>query len=111
MKWSRSSPNNLSDFTCRPVVFKMCEELVKGATVLDVGCGEGYVSRNLKSMGAKKIVGVDISEHMIDCANAHGLKSKDEHYIVGDARELKSTLVEASNTTNMMVRLIRPYFP
>jgi len=89
----------------------MCEELVKGATVLDVGCGEGYVSRNLKSMGAKKIVGVDISEHMIDCANAHGLKSKDEHYIVGDARELKSTLVEASNTTNMMVRLIRPYFP
>jgi len=92
-------------------VFKMCEGLVKGATVLDVGCGEGYVSRHLMTMGANKIIGVDISERMIECANRHSAKTKDQYYIVGDARELKSTLVKKSNTTNTMVRLTRPCFP
>ncbi len=102
-KWVRFHPKTLGDFTCRPTVFEMCEPHLAGATVLDVGCGEGYVSRNLKAMGAQKIVGVDISEKMAKAAKLHWAKSSDEYYIVGDARTLKKNLVDQSAATNMMV--------
>ncbi len=105
-QWVRFHPKTLGDFTCRPAVFGMCEGLLEGATVLDVGCGEGYVSRNLKAMGAEKIVGVDISEGMIEAAKRHWAKSSDEYYIVGDSTHLKRELVEQSAATNMMVRFI-----
>ena len=38
---------------------------VKGNTILDLACGSGYFSRQLKAKGAKDVVGVDISEEMI----------------------------------------------
>ena len=41
---------------------------VKGRTILDLACGSGYFSRQLKAKGAKNVVGVDISEEMIKYA-------------------------------------------
>ena len=38
---------------------------VEGRTILDLACGSGYFSRQLKAKGAKDVVGVDISEEMI----------------------------------------------
>ena len=66
--WSRTEPRCLSDFTGRPVVFSMLEPHIHGATVLDIGCGEGYCARKMKEMGAAAIVGSDISEAMVKCA-------------------------------------------
>jgi ubiquinone/menaquinone biosynthesis C-methylase UbiE len=40
---------------------------VKGKKLLDIGCGEGYNTRFFAKLGAK-IVGVDISEEMIQLA-------------------------------------------
>ena len=37
-------------------------------TVLDLACGEGYYTRLLKRKGAKAVVGVDLSQQMIDTA-------------------------------------------
>jgi SAM-dependent methyltransferase len=47
---------------------------IRGENVLDIGCGDGYSSRYLASMGAKKIVGVDISKKMIEMAKKQELE-------------------------------------
>jgi toxoflavin synthase len=41
---------------------------VEGKRVLDVACGEGHFTRMLRSAGAAEVVGIDISERMIDLA-------------------------------------------
>lgn len=70
--WVRTEPSCLSDFTGRPVVFSMLEDVLKGSdgskVVLDVGCGEGYCARKVVEMGAARVVGSDISKEMIACA-------------------------------------------
>ena len=41
---------------------------VRGRTVLDLACGEGFYTRLLKIAGAAEVTGVDISERMIRLA-------------------------------------------
>jgi len=55
---------------------------IKGATVLDFGCGDGSEAERLLAMGAKKIVGVDSSAQMIRLAKAKKLP-KSEFSISG----------------------------
>ena len=83
-------------------VLKMCGDHIVGSTVLDVGCGSGHLSRELLHRGATKSVGVDISCDMIDSANTHPAKKKTEYYVVGDACQLKQTLLNTTNQTNLM---------
>lgn len=66
-KWLRLEPSSLSDFTARPKVFEACGEL-NGRSVLDIGCGEGYVARELKRRGAGEYLGLDLSSQMIEAA-------------------------------------------
>ncbi|KST62393.1 class I SAM-dependent methyltransferase [Mastigocoleus testarum] len=65
--WVREKPSSLSDFTARPFILDMCEPL-KGRKVLDLGCGEGYCTRELSKRGAAQVYGIDISENMIRAA-------------------------------------------
>jgi len=39
-----------------------------GKSVIDIACGEGYYTRLLWRRGAAKVVGIDLSEHMIQLA-------------------------------------------
>ena len=66
-QWARQEPMILSDFTARPQVLK---ELlpVTGKHVLDLGCGEGYVSRLVAQAGAASVFGIDISSEMVERA-------------------------------------------
>jgi ubiquinone/menaquinone biosynthesis C-methylase UbiE len=41
---------------------------VKGALVLDLGCGAGELSRRINALGAKSVTGVDISLNMLELA-------------------------------------------
>ncbi|MEV6671391.1 methyltransferase domain-containing protein [Streptomyces sp. NPDC051162] len=41
---------------------------VRGKRVLDVGCGEGSYTRMIKRQGASEIIGVDLSEGMVERA-------------------------------------------
>lgn len=41
---------------------------VRGKTVLDLGCGEGFYSRRLHGLGAASVMGVDISPGMVALA-------------------------------------------
>ena len=63
---------------------------VKGATVLDVACGQGLASRALASAGARRIVGTDQSEVMVGLARGHGASGggADIDYVVDDAQQL-----------------------
>jgi SAM-dependent methyltransferase len=66
-RWQRRAPSSLSDFTGRPPVFELCGD-VTGLDVLDLGCGEGYCSRELASRGARSVTGVELSAEMVDLA-------------------------------------------
>ena len=92
----------VADYISQSKVLKMCGHHIEGSTVLDVGCGSGQLSRELLTRGASKSVGVDISRDMIDSANAHPEKKKTEYYVVGDACQLKQTLLNTTNQTNLM---------
>lgn len=75
-----------------PVTKKFYECFSKGGTphpkILDLGCGAGYDSKVLSELGAK-VVGVDISENLIDIAkqNVKGCK-----FFVGDITDKLTNL-------------------
>jgi SAM-dependent methyltransferase len=62
---------------------------VKGKRVLDLACGEGHLTRLVRNAGAAEVVGIDISERMIDLA-----REREAHqplgieYRVEDARSV-----------------------
>ncbi|MFE9427576.1 class I SAM-dependent methyltransferase [Kitasatospora sp. NPDC006697] len=63
---------------------------VTGRSVLDLACGTGFYSRELKRRGASDVLGVDISAEMI--AAARGIEHREPlgiRYEVGDVAELR----------------------
>jgi ubiquinone/menaquinone biosynthesis C-methylase UbiE len=74
---------------------------VAGATVLDVGCGQGLATRAVAQAGARHVVGVDASAEMIALARehtapggGHGARTRVE-YRVDDAQTL-ATIADAT---------------
>ncbi len=100
-KWVRQEPSCLSDFTARPAIFNLCEP-VRNAMVLDLGCGEGYCSRELMRRGASKVIGVDISANLIAAAQ---MEEADEPlgitYLTGNST--KSRLSFVSESVNVVL--------
>ena len=43
--------------------------------ILDLGCGSGYFCRLYKTLGAKRVVGLDISENQIELAEKEELQN------------------------------------
>ncbi len=87
--WVRTQAISLSDFTARPFVLEMCEP-INQMQVLDLGCGEGYCSRELCRRGSAQIYGIDLSQSMIEAARLQ--ESKDTlgiKYEVGCATNLQ----------------------
>lgn len=73
-----------------------------GATVLEIGCGVGYLhQRLLMTHAAASAVGIDLSEGMLVAARKlsieMGLGAR-THYVQGDFVELASTLADADAT-------------
>ena len=66
-RWQRREPSSLSDFTGRPPVFDLCGD-VRGLDIVDLGCGEGYCTRELAARGAGSLVGIELSQEMVDIA-------------------------------------------
>lgn len=62
---------------------------LKGARVCDIACGEGYLSRFLGQLGPQEVIGIDLSDALIDVAtqrkNASNLS-----YRVDDAQHLRT---------------------
>src|SRR5258708_7623991 len=64
---------------------------VSGRRVLDLACGVGYGSYSLRTLGAKEVVGVDLSEEAIAYAQQNYVWSG-LTYETGDALTWKSAV-------------------
>jgi SAM-dependent methyltransferase len=63
---------------------------LNGRAVLDLACGEGYYTRELKRWGAERVVGVDQSRGMIElAADEEAREPLGLEYRVADARTLE----------------------
>ena len=86
--WARNEKLLLSDFTARPYVLEKLQPLA-GKTVLDLGCGEGFVARQVKDMGASTVLGIDLSQGMIEQAKQEERRSpKGIDYLQADVIDL-----------------------
>lgn len=70
----------------KPAMYKKLPGL-KGKTVLCIGCGSGEECEHLKSLGAKKVIGIDIAKGLIDIAKKnypniefHVMDMEDVHF-------------------------------
>ena len=86
--WVRQEPILLSDYSARPRVLELCGD-VQGMDILDLGCGEGYVGRQLAERGAASVSGYDVSSGMIAAAKKVGSAQGLDHltYAVSDLRQ------------------------
>jgi len=66
-KRMRDNQAGLNEILEQPAILSLIPD-VKGAAVLDLGCGAGDLCRKIKSLGAAKVTGVDISANMIELA-------------------------------------------
>lgn len=71
-------------------LFSMMNQIgdLEGLRFVDLACGEGFLTRQIRLAGALKVVGVDISEQMIALANAYEASAPlGISYVTEDARE------------------------
>lgn len=69
----RNAENNYNDLIEQPIVFELLGD-IKGKNVMDIGCGYGAMSIKIARNGANKVLGIDVSEKMIEkgiCENSH----------------------------------------
>ena len=69
---NKINANNLFEI---PALFSMMPDL-KDKTILDLGCGFGEHCKRFVESGAKKVIGIDISEKMLEIANQENADSK-----------------------------------
>jgi len=63
---------------------------LSGKTVVDLACGEGFYTRLIRQQGAAKVVGVDLSERMIELAREQEAEQRlGIEYVIGDVRQLE----------------------
>ena len=63
---NKYSANNLEE---KPALFSLAPDLA-GKAVLDLGCGYGENCAEFKERGASRVLGIDISEKMLEVATA-----------------------------------------
>lgn len=80
----RDDPINANNLEEKPALFSLSPDLT-GKAVLDLGCGYGENCAMFRALGASKVVGVDISEKMLDIA-IH--EHPDITFIRGDISDL-----------------------
>lgn len=97
----QSKRNELSanDLIEIPQLFDLIGD-VKDLTVLDLGCGAGGHDRHLIELGAKRVLGIDLSKNMINEAKKNTNDNKIEYKIMSmtdiDTLEEKFDLVVSS---------------
>ena len=67
------------------IMEKLPQDL-NGTRILDAGCGTGVLSRMLDDRGAE-VVGVDISEKLIEVAKKRSRSNRNIEYFAGDMKE------------------------
>jgi SAM-dependent methyltransferase len=76
------------------IIARMVGDDLDAARVLDLCCGEGYMSRHFAATGAERVTGIDISAALVDIAQLRS-DAPNLSFHVDDARIL-STIRDAS---------------
>lgn len=63
----RMRPSSANTLVEKPALFSLCPDFT-GKAVLDLGCGYGENCRAFSERGASRVVGIDISEKMLEIA-------------------------------------------
>lgn len=72
-------------------LFELVGDL-RGKAVIDLACGEGYYTRRLRQRGAARVLGVDLSERMIELARGQeAARPIGVEYAACDAKQLRPT--------------------
>ena len=74
----RDSDCNANDLIEQPAMRKLMPDL-NGKSVLDLGCGYGHNCIDFVGRGAARVVGIDISEKMLDVAKEESVNAKIEY--------------------------------
>jgi ubiquinone/menaquinone biosynthesis C-methylase UbiE len=91
--WKRTEPILQTDFLVREKIPIWLGD-VPGRRILDAGCGEGYVSRKLRGLGAI-VEGFDNDPKMIELAkSAEGEIKNPIHYKVGELKQVNELYPE-----------------
>lgn len=111
----KQSPLNESviDYTLFNLIGNLTDK-----SVLELGCGSGYYTRQFKQRGAKRVVGVDIFVHILKLAQQEKVrKPLGIEYLVHDVCELgelgcfdlvaSSFLLNHASTTEQLVKMCR----
>lgn len=85
LSYQRSKQSPIRAWVERYTFLQLLGE-VRAKAVLDLACGEGHYTRLLAGLGARRVVGVDISAAMIDLARQQGGEGID--YLVRDVQDL-----------------------
>lgn len=64
----RNNPNSYNNLIEKPALFSLCPTF-KDKDVLDLGCGYGENCNEFKRLGARHVLGIDISTKMLEVAN------------------------------------------
>ncbi len=86
--WEEIIRNNRDDYhtyVTNPSLIGQIESLEGFLKILDVGCGEGYVSRYISSI-SHDVIGIDNSPEFVKSAKKYSKDS--ENYLVGDVQNL-----------------------
>lgn len=84
-QYSAARKDDHTNFLETPTVQSVLGDL-SGASAIDYACGTGHYSRLLKRLGAKHVLGVDLSPAMIDVARHEEIQNPlGVAYEVGDA--------------------------
>ena len=85
-EWSRFVASDfLREKILTPAILELFQD-TDGKMVLDAGCGEGYLSRELKKIGAR-VAGIDGSAKMIEIAKNKADRKGAASFLVRDLRE------------------------
>lgn len=71
----RDGDCNANDLIEQPAMRKLLPDL-SGKSVLDLGCGYGHNCIDFVNLGAKSVIGVDISEKMLSVAKSESANEK-----------------------------------
>ncbi len=74
----RERDNNLNILLEQPAMARLLPD-VQGKSVLDLGCGYGHNCMAFVSKGADRVVGIDISERMLEVARAESAHNRIEY--------------------------------
>lgn len=82
-------------------------DIKKGETVLDLGCGTGFFSREFSKMGAK-VIGVDVGSELIEIAQNAEVEKRGQttvKYVVSSADDLNFILKNSVDTIVIVLAL------